>query len=109
MKKFRKKPVVIEAMQWDGSKESRCDILRHFPEMKTSSLCIYDGKLTLRNKAHLNHWKNKAAYQKSLLEKFEASTAPPRAEEKAKWKDNMMALGWLTFILLVLIFLAAVQ
>jgi len=31
--KYRKKPVVIEALQWDGSMEGMESIKKHWPEM----------------------------------------------------------------------------
>jgi hypothetical protein len=35
--KYRKKPVVIEALQWDGSTEGRERIKKHWPEMSTAA------------------------------------------------------------------------
>jgi hypothetical protein len=38
--KYRKKPVVIEALQWDGSMDGMESIKRHWPEMATAGLSI---------------------------------------------------------------------
>lgn len=50
MPKFRKKPVVIEAYQWDGSSGGldniRCNI---FPQLETLAVGSYMGKIT--------HWR----------------------------------------------------
>lgn len=35
--KFQKKPIVIEAFQWDGTRECADDISKFFPELVTNS------------------------------------------------------------------------
>lgn len=42
--KFRKKPVVIEATNWDGTYNAMLEIKAMFPEMKTLSTEYHDGR-----------------------------------------------------------------
>ena len=45
--KYRKKPVVIEALQWDGSMEGMERIRNHWPEMSTAELRSNPGNRTV--------------------------------------------------------------
>ena len=47
---FRKKPVVIQAMQWDGSWDSMDTINAHWPELNTTHLDSHPPSRTVR------HW-----------------------------------------------------
>lgn len=49
MPKYRKLPVVIEAMQWDGSMDKMEAINAHWPEMKTSSLTSHPANRTVQS------------------------------------------------------------
>ena len=46
--KFRKKPVVIEAMQWDGSMDKMETINARWPEMRTSGLTSHKANRTIQ-------------------------------------------------------------
>lgn len=46
MAKYRNKPVVIEALQWDGTYDGALQIREQFPEMKQEGVCNADGFLT---------------------------------------------------------------
>lgn len=47
--KYRKKPVVIEAMQWDGSWDSMDAINAHWPALSTTHLDSHPPSRTVRN------------------------------------------------------------
>ena len=45
---YRKKPVVIEAMQWDGTWENMDTINARWPEMRTTHLSAHPPSRTVR-------------------------------------------------------------
>jgi hypothetical protein len=47
--KFRKKPVVIEAIQWDGSWDGKESIEAHWPTLQTSHLTSHPPSKTIRD------------------------------------------------------------
>ncbi len=48
MAKYRKKPVVIEAIQWDGSWDGKSSIEAHWPALSTSCLDSHPPSKTIR-------------------------------------------------------------
>ena len=54
--KFRKKPVVIEAVQFTGTKENYAEILRFCPHAGILPSCLLIKTLEGTHKANVNDW-----------------------------------------------------